>query len=69
MTFGDLEDIISDPETSPQERLRWQALQICLYGDVHSEDVPNGDVKYGCKYVRYEDCKHFGENGGAQVVW
>jgi hypothetical protein len=55
MTFDNLEDIISDPETSPQERLRWQALQICLYGDVHPKDVPNGDVKYGCKYVWYAE--------------
>jgi hypothetical protein len=67
MTFDSLEDIISDPKTSPQERLRWQTLQICLYGDVSPEDVPNGDVKYGSKYVRYEECKHFRENVGAQA--
>jgi hypothetical protein len=24
-------------------------------------------VKYGCKYVRYKGCNHFGENGGVKA--
>jgi hypothetical protein len=67
ITLDYLQRRLAWPELPPRERAKIYALKICLFGDVLSNEVPDGQVSYGCKYVRYDECKHFGESVGAQA--
>jgi hypothetical protein len=67
ITRSYLRSHITSPQTSQASRQILQDLELCLYGDFKSEEVPNGEVCYACKYVQYEECRHFGVNFGAQA--